>query len=235
MSDSQPDAKARFAVLPPVPGGWTEQEHVVAGHRLTLARPIDADQLLDDPITLRENQLNGYTPYWCWLWPAAIEMASVVPRLPLSRSSTVLELGCGLGLVGIVGLLEGLSITLSDYREEAVRVARYNATRNGFPDTPARRIDWNQPTDDRFDTILACDVLYELSNHTPLLQFLSVSLADNGVCWIGDPGRQHAGRFVAAADERFAVELFNPQLQPIAAPTSSFFLVRLSCRNYPVS
>lgn len=227
MPDSEPPPPIDFSELPTVPGGWREQQHLVAGRCIRLAQPNDPDSLLDDPATLRESESNGYTPYWSWLWPSAKQMAEVLPDVPIDRHGDVLELGCGLGLVGVAGLLAGLSVVMTDYREEAVRVASFNARLNGFARARTQQVDWTESAKQKFPTVLGCDVLYDRSSHRPLIRFLDSALVDGGTCWIGDPGRQHAAAFVQACSEHFEVDLFDDQLSPLSEPRARFQLIRL--------
>ncbi|RPI80172.1 MAG: hypothetical protein EHM42_12555, partial [Planctomycetaceae bacterium] len=55
--------------LPPIPGGWSEREFVLAGRTLSLTLPGDPDAFLDDPEVLAANRLDDYMPYWSYLWP----------------------------------------------------------------------------------------------------------------------------------------------------------------------
>jgi hypothetical protein len=53
----------------------------------------------------------------------------------------------------------------------------------GLEAEPALRGSW--------DTILACDVLYDRDGHQGLLDAVAELLAPQGECWIGDPGRMN--------------------------------------------
>lgn len=199
------------------------------GH-VRLAVPADPDAILEDVATIEENRIDDYMPYWSWLWPAALRMATAVHRLPIQPGATVLELGCGTGLVGITARLAGHDVVLSDYRTESVHVARYNARQNGV-EGPACVIDWREVPPQRFDVIVACDVLYEQREHASLQSFVGASLQPGGECWIGDPGRQRAAEFVSQAAADFRVALFDETLRELLAPPrSDFFLIRLRPR-----
>ena len=53
-----------------------------------------------------------------------------------------LEVGCGLGLPGIVALSLGLHVTFSDYDATALRFAADNARLNGCGDFELLHMDW---------------------------------------------------------------------------------------------
>ncbi|MFK7819020.1 MAG: methyltransferase, partial [Planctomycetaceae bacterium] len=214
--------------LPDVPGGWREDEITTASGVLRIARPAQPDLILDDPATLEENAINDYMPYWCWLWPASIQMASVIHRLPLEVQKPILEVGCGLGLVGIAGLYAGFDMVLSDYRKEALSVATYNAGLNGFPSARVELSDWREPVVEQFAAAIACDVLYETKEHEPILRFVDRLLTDDGQCWIGDPGRTNAVQFLSSAAKQFDVSIYDKQLNRLAEPAlNQFYLMQL--------
>lgn len=214
--------------LPDVPGGWTERIVDLENRSVRVALPAGPDAILDHAVTLEQNRIDDYMPYWCWLWPAASQMATTIGRLPLPPNGRGLEIGSGLGLVGTAAMLAGLDIVLSDYRDEAVQVAKHNAALNGFPAAAVRKINWREEPTLRFDYVVACDVLYETSEHHPILDFVEAILREKGECWIGDPGRSHAADFVKLAEGRFDVQLLDLSLNELLQPSQGeFFLIHL--------
>jgi predicted nicotinamide N-methyase len=197
--------------LPEVPGGWTTRRIDLGALQLDLTLPACPDAFLDDPQVLAEHDIDGYMPYWPYLWPAALAMSRRVLAAEWPSALPALEIGAGIGLVGIAAAARGMDVTLSDYRQTAVDLALHNAGRNGVGRVKGRLLDWRTPPDGiAFPLILACDILYEVRNHAPILHLLDVMLAPGGWVWIGDAGRQHAAAFVSLARSRgFTVELSN--------------------------
>lgn len=175
----------------------TETALDIAGRPVWMRRIADFEELLTtlDPITFAEDER---LPYWSELWPASVAMAHyIVQRLPLAGRH-VLELGCGLGLVGLVAALEGAQVLSTDYEAEALDFARYNARRNGCQRARFRCMDWRYPTlRRRYDYILAADVIYEARNFTPLVLLLRRYLARGGVALFSEPRRVNAVPFFA--------------------------------------
>src|SRR5436190_10418706 len=87
-------------------------------------------------------------PYWSDLWPAARMLAKVLVRETWPDGQRALEVGCGLGLPGVVALAKGLRVVFSDYHALALRYARRNALLNGFDEFEVLRLDWRQPPAD---------------------------------------------------------------------------------------
>lgn len=166
--------------------------------------PGNADQLLDHPSTQAAFNADEYMPYWAELWPAAhmLGTALVAQQTELSKTlpngSTALEIGCGVGLPGIVALSLGYRVIFSDYDATAVDFASSNATANGFDNFETLPLDWRTPPHLQVPLILAADVIYEERNIEPLIAFIQTVLSPTGICLLSDPDRSTRGGFCHA-------------------------------------
>jgi len=185
--------------LPPVPGGWHQRRFEIGGHTFSLWMPASPDELLEGEEVLARHLRDGYMPYWGYLWPASLEMAAAVLAQPWPNGMPALELGTGLGLVGIAGLSAGLDLLLTDYDETSLQAARANARLNGFPQASTARLDWRDPPGQEFPLILGCELIYERGNHPLILHVLDRMLAPGGMAWLADPGRHVAPEFLQRA------------------------------------
>ena len=161
---------------------------------LSLLRPASPDALLDEEAFARDE----FLPYWAELWPAATALAAALPDVAGLR---VVELGCGLGLPSLVAAARGAVVTASDWADDAVELLRENAARNRLV-LRAEVRDWREPWPERFDIVLAADVLYERRNVEPLLERL-VELAP--IAYLGLAGRPYEAEFLGKAGS--AVEI----------------------------
>jgi predicted nicotinamide N-methyase len=160
----------------------------VAEVELSLLRPVSPDALLDEKAFARDE----FLPYWAELWPAATALAAALPPVAGLR---VVELGCGLGLPSLVAAARGAEVTATDWAAEAVELLRENAARNGLS-VHAEVRDWREPWPERFDLVMAADVLYERRNVEPLLERLR-ELAP--VAYVGLAGRPYDAEFLRKA------------------------------------
>jgi len=175
------------------------------GRRLRVRAPAEPDHLLDaiDAATFREDER---MPYWAEPWPAGLAFAARLldGGLPAIAGRRVLELGSGLGTVGIAAALAGAAhVTFSDWFPESLAAALENARLNGVPEerTAALLLDWRRPPADlRFEAIVGADLLYEMRNAVPLLGAIKATLAPEGGAWIADPDRITASGFAAQAE-----------------------------------
>jgi predicted nicotinamide N-methyase len=162
----------------------------------------DLDAMLDniDPITFAEDER---LPYWAELWPSAIGLARYLDREVPLHGKHVLELGCGLGLLGVVAARDGARMLCTDYEADALAFARHNALQNGCRHVRFRLVDWRYPAlKRRYDVILASDVIYEAQSFSPLVALLQRFLARGGRAFFADPGRPNTVPFLAMLQQR---------------------------------
>ena len=195
------------------------------GWPVELLRPRSYDDLISEADFVRDDRL----PYWADLWPSSRILAdyllqterapdhksALAPHQSQSRATparthprprppSLLELGCGLGLVTMAAMRAGYEVLATDYYEDALRFTRANAARALGREPETRHVDWRDfPADlPGFDRIVAADVLYE-KIYPPLLSAaIARVLAPGGEAVIADPGRIAAPDFLAglAAD-----------------------------------
>lgn len=157
----------------------------VADVTLTLLRPESPETLIDEEAFAADE----FLPYWAELWPAALALAEALPEVGGLR---VVELGCGLGVPSLVAAAKGALVTATDWAPDAVALLRRNALRNGLS-LRAEVHDWREPFAERFDLVLAADVLYEQRNVAPLVKRLA-ELAPAAL--IGLAGRPYEQQFL---------------------------------------
>ena len=134
--------------------GYAVTLHSIAIRERTyeLLAPTDWEGLLEHPAVQARFDQDEYMPYWPTIWPAAYLLADAVAAWPQTEHSeaadreapVILELGCGLGLVGIVAATRGYQVILTDCDGDAVAFAAENARRNRIALAGARTLDWRK-------------------------------------------------------------------------------------------
>ena len=149
------------------------------------------------------------------LWDAALALVAHVGSTSGSdecvQGKRVLELGSGVGAVGIGARLFGASrVVLTDI-EDVVPLLEANVELNHVQDVTAVALDWFQDVpsavlDESFDLILASDVVYDPELHAPLLKTLGILLDRVPVCLLAHRRRNpHDADFFGALRARFDV------------------------------
>lgn len=128
----------------------------IDGHRLKLFTPASIDSFINP-----DNMMDNF-PLWAKIWEASGVLASYLTRLVPDPSKTMLEIGCGLGMVGIAAAKAGHHITMSELNPDALNFARANALANGCPQVAIHSLDWNAPSfEQRFDYIVGSETVYK--------------------------------------------------------------------------
>jgi predicted nicotinamide N-methyase len=178
-----------------------EETVELAGRRLLLRRPPDAEALIDE----RAFEHEEFLPYWAEPWPSGLALAHVVATRPLA-DARVLELGCGLGLPSLAAAIGGARVLATDWAPDAIALLRENARRNDI-DLRVEIADWGEPEpllrEAPWDLVLAADVLYERRNADRLLDLLP---ALGPEVLLADPGRPHSQRFLESAAAGWRIE-----------------------------
>ncbi len=173
----------------------------IEGQSFTLELARDPDTLLDDLLAKgadSEDVRDERIPYWADLWPSAVALGRFLVQEKLAGPGTeVTEIGCGLGLAGIVaGRLGGL-VTFTDYLPEALALARHNWNRNVQGKARFQTMDWREPDPAlAADLILAADVAYEARAFDPLPHAFHTLCRPGGTIILTEPDRPIARPFL---------------------------------------
>lgn len=182
-------------------GPVREEKVIVQDRTYAIKRPVEADKLLDLPAVHAAFDRDEYMPYWADLWPAARMLAKHLVQQSWPTGIETIEIGCGLGLAGIVALSLGMRVTFADYDPCALKFAADNARLNGYREFRTLEIDWRRPLENlRFPLVIGSDLIYEKRLVDPLVAFLKSAIAPDGSALIVDQDRIPAAQFRSALD-----------------------------------
>ncbi|NTU57618.1 MAG: methyltransferase domain-containing protein [Chlorobiaceae bacterium] len=154
-----------------------------------------------DRISPEEFVKDEQMPYWAEIWPAAVTLSHVLMEQLDLEGKSVIELGAGVGIASVAAARKGARVLATDYSTEALKFVRYNALRNGVQ-LDTGRLDWRMVmTDEKFDIVIAADVLYERVNLLPIVTAIDTLLAPGGAAYIADPRRRLAEQFLELVAE----------------------------------
>jgi predicted nicotinamide N-methyase len=169
-----------------------------------LDQVADAEDRLEKLSGRRSHEDQLHLPYWAELWDSALGIAEhlAANRSLLASQTSVLDLGCGMGLAGMVAARLGARVLFADLEAPALLFARLNS----LPDSArvrTRRLDWR--TDrlaEKFDLIIGADILYERKQWDYLEPFWRAHLKHGAPVLLGEPGRQTGDLFLDWIRER---------------------------------
>ncbi len=195
------------------------REFTVAGRTWRVLGPRHFERLIDDPRVAARFERDEYMPYWAEFWPASLLLAELVAAWPVqptpAEAPSVLELGCGLGMISLVAAERGYRVVASDYDDDALAFVAENARLNGIRAPELRWIDWRESYEDlRVDRIIAAEVTYERRNLEPIAAFIAKHLRPNGHALLIDRNRQVANEFETVARHAH----LNVETNPVKMP-----------------
>jgi methyltransferase-like protein 23 len=141
-------------------------------------------------------------PFGLMLWESGVALATwVADHAGEMAGQTVLELGAGVGLPGIVAASCGAKVTQTDHDPQALTLAAQNAALNGIVGIKVELGDWFSWTNPaRYDLILGADIVYDGADHAAILALLERRREPGGRIVLADPGREQQAAFISAAN-----------------------------------
>jgi predicted nicotinamide N-methyase len=203
-----------------------ETTYSFGGSEFRFLSVLDSYALLDR-ISPEEFVKDEQMPYWAEIWPASVTLSRIIMEdLDLSGKS-VIELGAGVGMSSIAAASMGAQVLATDYSAEALRFVVYNALSNGVA-LETGSLDWRMVTcRERFDVLLAADVLYERVNLLPIVMAIDKLLKPGGTAYVADPRRRLAEQFLELIDENGFVVASSETYDPVAPQTVAVTIYRL--------
>ena len=159
------------------------------------------EDLVEDPTD--EDQI----PCWAEVWPAARALAQFVSRyIEIEQNTSILELGAGMGLPGMVAAAKGADVVLTDYQPKALALAERNISKNNLSGISTQLADWRNFTlCEKFDIILASDVLYDPKFFDYLYKIIENNLKLGGRLLASHPGRKDTFDFLDGLKQRLTI------------------------------
>ena len=171
-----------------------EEHHNICGRKIGVTCVEDAEALFDklgmadpDSFEVRDERL----PYWATLWDSALILSGVLLADNLiAPGESVLELGCGLGLVSSIACFKHARVTATDYQRDALKFAQLNGLQIAGVAPRTMFIDWRAPPQGQhYATLLGADLVYEPRFFDSLIAAFDALLAPGGRVLFSEPNR----------------------------------------------
>lgn len=159
-----------------------------------LEQHVDREQLLHDESTV--------PPYWALVWGGAKALAEHLATRVDCAGRSVLDVGCGLGLVALTAAAHGAVVTAIDRELAPIEFVQASAAINGASVDALVGDVVTVALGRRFDLVLAADLLYERGEFERLADALAELVAPGGTLWVADPQRVDTADFYLALDRR---------------------------------
>lgn len=194
----------------------------IRNRRFRFLVPKSIDRFLnpDDPLK--------QFPLWAKIWDASLILADELASLPVHPGTTFVEIGCGVGLVGVVAASFGHDMTMTEYDPHALAFARANALLNGLDTLRVRPLDWHRPAlDETFDFIIGSEVIYHERDFDPIRELFQMLLKPGGEIILCAEIRKTNMAFLSLLQDTYAVKARKKTLRS-EAKNISVLLCHLS-------
>lgn len=184
---------------------------ILVGERVWSVLAVENQDSLLDAVDELE-----HLPYGFLLWESAVGLARHVNENPeLVAGKRVLELGCGVGLAGLVAAAVGAIVWQTDHQPGVLALAGENGERNGIVGVERFLADWSQWNRvEKYDVLLGADILYVRGMHYFLETIFRRNLAPGGRLLIADPVRPQSMEFMAHLEKSgWRIDLQTRQVQ----------------------
>ena len=183
-----------------------QQTYHVGDQSFQLLAVEDLDKTIDEMYDRlceagHQEWLEEYCPYFGVLWASGTTLSEEILKLDatLLAGKEVLEIGCGLGLGGIVAAFRGALVTAMDSHPHAQNLVEKNYQLNGLHLKRYLNASFmSAPELGKFPLIIGSDILYERPMAVPLAKFVQKHLEEDGSLLLVDPVRPYIGKFVEA-------------------------------------
>lgn len=141
-----------------------------------------------------------WQPYWAEDWESSRALCRVLIMLAQKRGSlqgtSILDLGCGLGLTGAVAADFGAKVLLADNAEPALEFSRINCWK-WRQNCQFQIVDWREPEImfEPVDLIIGAEIIYDDEDWQYLDRFWRKSIAPGGAIMLCDPFRKTGREF----------------------------------------
>lgn len=147
-------------------------------------------------------------PYWGKIWESSVVLAHFIESKKLKPGTTVLELGAGVGVVGLFAASWGQNVTITDNNDEALLFAMANAMLNDLQEKAhVVKLDWTNPQmDKQFDYIIGSEIIYVRETYPFLIKLFQRFLKPAGTIFLAKSTSLPAKTFFPLLDKEYKYE-----------------------------
>ena len=164
----------------------------------------------------QDDPFNNF-PLWAKIWEGSIVLADYISGLDINRYRSFLEIGAGIGVVGIVAASFGHKVTITDYNEDALNFAYANAYKNlghNTSNVEIKFLDWKKPNiNKKYDYIIGSDIVYKEEDFEPLTRLFDIALKERGEIILAESLRKNSLKFLEILSEKYNVKAIKKVLR----------------------
>jgi len=188
-----------------------------------------APKNLDALLNLNLPDVQNQFPLWVKIWESSLILADHFANNIQSKS--ILELGAGLGTIGIIASSFGYSVTSTEYDLQAMQFLQANAHINDCQSLTIQQLDWHNPNiNERFDIIVGSELIYKESDFEPLIALFQKYLSPGGEILLANEPRKSYEPFLDILKQWYHIEIWRKLLRA-TDETKTILMTRLTGKN----
>jgi predicted nicotinamide N-methyase len=179
---------------------------VLAGIKLELYQAKNWEPFIKKLLDKREEYIGAF-PFWMKVWEASLVLADHLVRMKIDNGKEILEIGAGMGVVGLTLGAFGHKVTITDYEDDALALLRMNVEHNGLDNVSVRKLDWNSPDLTRkYDIICGSELVYKKEFIGPIINLFRNYLEPDGTVFLAhDVRRMCLIQFIGTVAGQFQI------------------------------
>ena len=167
------------------------------------------DISVETPLDKRDDESLGWG-YWDRIWPSSMAFSEYLIHqfFPSKLIGTkVLEIGCGVGIPGVVAAQLGAFTMFSDMVPVTLEAVKETCQLNHISHFDTCILDWSEKIElkERYDVVLGCEVFYDEVILADISHVLEQVLAPGGKAIFCDPNRLGLDTIELSFQENFNV------------------------------
>ena len=179
---------------------------------------------------LADTQGVGFSnfPYWAKIWESSFLLAYFMGQQPVVPKQRLLEIGAGLGVVGVYAALCGHRVLITDINDDALLFAKANVLLNGALNAEVLKLDWNAPElPAPYDVVFGSEVIYDRENYPLLVKFLGRALTPDGMIFLAKNAGLNTPKFFGELTKYFVLKQMSRTIRTGDEPqTVELFAIR---------
>ncbi|MDG2307328.1 MAG: class I SAM-dependent methyltransferase [Candidatus Binatia bacterium] len=202
-----PDSKRAPARI----GDWPTEvtSYSLGGREVELLTVASLESLLDRDQLLCDDDFEP--PYWALVWSGSHLVAQWLLEDARPAGKSLLDVGCGLGLISLCAAQAGAVVTAVDRDPVALAFVRASSERASVPVEVLEGDVACAVAERTFDVVVAAELLYERTAFSALAEALVSALAPGGVLYLGDAFRIDTAAFYEQLD-RLGLECIDERV-----------------------
>jgi 2-polyprenyl-3-methyl-5-hydroxy-6-metoxy-1,4-benzoquinol methylase len=178
----------------------------IGGKELELHGITKWDSFVTDLEQKGEEYISQF-PFWVKIWEASIVLADHLIVMGIKKEMEILEIGAGMGIIGLFLGAFGHKVTITDYEEDALELLRMNVEHNGLHTVSVKKLNWNKPDlTEKYDIICGSELIYNETSFEPIISLFKKYLQPDGTVFLShDLSRMCIIKFIGMVPGRFEI------------------------------